>query len=91
MVYITQPTEYGTVYSLAELTALSEVCRRWGAPLYVDGARLFYALGSVSNDVTVSDLLVSPTFSISAGPSAVCSSARRLCSPRRAPCRGSSR
>lgn len=46
MVYITQPTEYGTVYSLAELTALSEVCRRWGAPLYVDGARLFYALGS---------------------------------------------
>ena len=56
MVYITQPTEYGTVYSLAELTALSEVCRRWGAPLYVDGARFFYALGSVSNDVTVSDL-----------------------------------
>ena len=35
MVYITKPTEYGTVYSLAELTALSEVCRRWGAPLYV--------------------------------------------------------
>ena len=45
MVYITQPTEYGTVYSPAELTALSEVCRRWGAPLYVDGARLFYAWG----------------------------------------------
>lgn len=56
MVYITQPTEYGTVYSLAELTALSEVCRRWGAPLYVDGARLFYALGSTSNDVTLIDL-----------------------------------
>ena len=56
MVYITQPTEYGTVYSLAELTALSEVCRRWGAPLYVDGARLFYALGSVSNNVTLRDL-----------------------------------
>ena len=56
MVYITQPTEYGTVYSLAELTALSEVCRRWGAPLYVDGARLFYALGSASNDVTLKDL-----------------------------------
>lgn len=56
MVYITQPTEYGTVYSLAELTALSKVSRRWGAPLYVDGARLFYALGSAANDVTLSDL-----------------------------------
>lgn len=56
MVYITQPTEYGTVYTLEELTALSEVCRRHGAPLYVDGARLFYALGSRENDATLSDL-----------------------------------
>lgn len=56
MVYITQPTEYGTLYTLEELTALSEVCRRRGAPLYVDGARLFYGLGSKTNDVTLGDL-----------------------------------
>lgn len=44
MVYISQPTEYGTLYSLEELTALSEACRRYHLPLYVDGARLAYAL-----------------------------------------------
>ena len=44
MVYISQPTEYGTLYSLEELTALSEACHRYHLPLYVDGARLAYAL-----------------------------------------------
>ena len=45
-VYVTQPTEYGTLYSLKELTAISECCRRHGAVLYLDGARLFYGLAA---------------------------------------------
>ena len=56
MVYISQPTEYGTMYSLEELTALSEVCHSAEIPLYVDGARLAYALACPSNDVTLKDL-----------------------------------
>lgn len=40
MVYISQPTEYGTLYSLEELTALSETCRKYHLPLYADGADL---------------------------------------------------
>ena len=40
LVYISQPTESGTLYTKAELTALSETCREWGVYLYVDGARL---------------------------------------------------
>jgi len=56
MVYISQPTEYGTLYSLAELSALSEVCRKYRLPLYVDGARLAYALACPENDVTLADL-----------------------------------
>ena len=56
MVYLSQPTEYGTLYSLAELTAIGAVCREYGLPLYVDGARLAYALASPANDVTLSDL-----------------------------------
>lgn len=56
MVYISQPTEYGTLYSKAELEALSEVCHKWEIPLFVDGARLGYALASPSSDVTLRDL-----------------------------------
>ncbi len=56
MVYISQPTEYGTLYSLAELEGLSEVCHRHGMKLYVDGARLAYALAADENDVTLADL-----------------------------------
>lgn len=56
MVYISQPTEYGTLYSKAELEALSSVCREYKLPLYVDGARLAYALASGENDVTLADL-----------------------------------
>ena len=54
--YISQPTEYGTLYSLAELTALREVCNAYGLKLFADGARLAYALGSEKNDVTLKDL-----------------------------------
>ncbi len=56
MVYLSQPTEYGTLYSLAELEAISAVCRRFEIPLYIDGARLAYALACPKNDVTLKDL-----------------------------------
>ena len=56
MVYISQPTELGTVYSRAELAALAQVCRRHALPLFVDGARLGYALHPEVSDVTLADL-----------------------------------
>lgn len=56
MVYISQPTEYGTIYSLQELTEISGVCRQYKIPLYVDGARLAYALACPQNTVTLADL-----------------------------------
>ena len=56
MVYLSQPTEYGTLYSLAELEALAATCRAHGLRLYVDGARLAYALACPDNDVALPDL-----------------------------------
>ena len=56
MVYLSQPTEYGTLYSKAELTAIKDVCKEYNLPLYVDGARLAYALACPENDVTLPDL-----------------------------------
>lgn len=56
MVYISQPTEYGTLYSLEELTNLSRVCKEYHLPLFVDGARLGYGMVSQINDVWMSDL-----------------------------------
>lgn len=56
MVYISQPTEYGTLYSIEELTALSRVCRERDIPLYMDGARLAYALACPANDVSLADI-----------------------------------
>ncbi len=53
MVYISHPTEYGTLYSASELKALSDVCREYKIPLYMDGARLAYALESPKTDVTL--------------------------------------
>jgi len=55
-VYISQTTENGAVYSLKELTELSQVCKNRNLFLYVDGARLGYALASKGNDVTLADL-----------------------------------
>ena len=46
MVYISQPTEYGTLYTKPELEAISAVCREWNLPLMLDGARLAYALAA---------------------------------------------
>ena len=56
MVYISHPTEYGTLYTLDELTAISEVCKKYNQKLFVDGARLGYALATPSNDITLKDL-----------------------------------
>ena len=56
MVYISHPTEYGTLYSKAELSALSEACHKYGLPLYMDGARMGYGLMSPASDVTLHDI-----------------------------------
>ena len=56
MVYISQPTEYGTLYTKQEMSAISAVCREYHIPLYVDGARLAYALACKENDITLADL-----------------------------------
>ena len=56
MVYISQPTESGTLYSLEELKAISKVCNEYEVPLYLDGARLAYALACPENDVTLRDI-----------------------------------
>ena len=56
MVYISHPTEYGTLYSKAELSALSEACRKYSLPLYMDGARMGYSLMSPATDVTLNDI-----------------------------------
>ena len=56
MVYISFPTEYGTLYSKKELTELSAVCREYDIPLYLDGARLGYGLASDECDLTMHDI-----------------------------------
>lgn len=53
--YISFPTEYGTLYSLSELEELSEICHKWNKALYIDGARLGYGLVAEKNDVTFAD------------------------------------
>lgn len=56
MVYISQSTEMGTVYTLAEMKALSDVCKAHGLLFYIDGARLLYSLFSKDCDFTLSDI-----------------------------------
>ena len=56
MVYISFPTEYGTLYSKKELQEIYEVCKKRDLPLFVDGARLGYGLASSENDVTLEEL-----------------------------------
>lgn len=55
MVYISFPTENGTLYTKQQLTDLYETCRKYGLPLFVDGARLGYGLVSKQNDLTLPD------------------------------------
>ncbi len=56
MVYVSHPTEYGALYTRAELEALRDICRRHRIPLYLDGARLAYALAAEGTDVTLETL-----------------------------------
>ena len=56
MVYISHPTEYGTLYTKAELEAIRAVCDRYQLYLYLDGARLGYGLAAHGTDVTLPDL-----------------------------------
>ncbi len=56
MVYISNPTEWGTLYTKEELSQLSRVCRENGIPLFLDGARLGYGLMAPDNDLTMKDL-----------------------------------
>lgn len=55
-VYLSYPTEYGTLYTKRELEAIAATCRRYGMRLFLDGARLGYGLASVEADVTLPDL-----------------------------------
>lgn len=55
MVYVSFPTEKGTLYSKQELSDIHEVCAKHGMYLFVDGARMGYGLGSEQNDLTLGD------------------------------------
>lgn len=55
LVYLSFPTEKGTLYSKQELGEISAVCKKYGMYLFVDGARMGYGLGSEKNDLTLSD------------------------------------
>jgi len=56
MVYISFSSEVGTVYTLSQLKEISQVCREYSLPLFIDGARMGYALASEGCDVTLSDI-----------------------------------
>ncbi len=55
-VYLSQPTEYGSIYSKKELESISEICKEYKMPLFIDGARLAYALGSCECDTDLADI-----------------------------------
>lgn len=56
MVYLSHPTEYGTLYTKEELTKISSICHTYQIPLFLDGARLGYGLMSLSTDLTLPDI-----------------------------------
>ena len=56
MLYVSQPTEFGTLYSLSELEALSATCHKHNIPLYIDGARMAYGLKAEGADFTLKDI-----------------------------------
>lgn len=56
MVYISHPTEYGTLYTRQELKDISALCACYHLPLFLDGARLGYGLVSEGTDVTLADI-----------------------------------
>ena len=56
MVYISHPTEYGTLYTKNQLTKISSVCRKNNIPLFMDGARLGYGIMAKSSDLSLEDI-----------------------------------
>ncbi|MGL4791388.1 MAG: threonine aldolase family protein, partial [Anaerotignaceae bacterium] len=56
MVYISHPTENGTLYTKEELTKISQTCKEFNLPLFMDGARLGYGLMAEGSDITLEDL-----------------------------------
>ena len=64
MVYISHPTENGTLYTKEELKSLYDTCRELELPLFLDGARLGYGLMSPASDLTLADVAAIPMFSI---------------------------
>jgi len=56
MLYISHPTEYGTLYTRDELEQLSQICHTYGMQLFLDGARLGYGLAAENTDVTMKDI-----------------------------------
>ena len=56
VVYISNPTENGTLYSKVELELLSQVCKKYDMPLFLDGARLGYGIMAEGNDLTLADI-----------------------------------
>ena len=56
MLYISNPTEWGTIYKKEELIALYELCKEYGIYLFLDGARLGYGLMCKENDMTLADI-----------------------------------
>ena len=67
MVYISHPTEYGTLYTRGELAELSDICQQYHIPLYLDGARLGYGLAVEDTDVTNEDIKKLEVYSYSNG------------------------
>ena len=61
MVYITFPTELGTLYKAADIEAIHQVCQKYSLPLFVDGARIGYGLSSPECDfIATCSILVEP-------------------------------
>ncbi len=56
IVYVSHPTEYGTLYTKAELSSIAKVCREYEIPLFLDGARLGFALSAAGNDLSLRDI-----------------------------------
>ena len=56
MVYVSHPTEYGTLYTKDELTRISDICRKNNIPLFLDGARLGYGLMSRDTDLSLPEI-----------------------------------
>jgi len=56
MVYISHPTEYGTLYTKSEMQAIYDICKEYDMPLFVDGARLGYGLAAAGTDITLPEL-----------------------------------